>query len=133
MENDDQLYGNPISDETFAIDSKYSYDQLYPMIDKDRNFERPSFANHRRSESAEKYFGWAGKTQRKCRRNKSCFFLRLSCLGPVEFLRGKRFWLFAKKDDGGMSAEVVPMVNVQPSSLTQGLWRSGIVGRRRRR
>lgn len=61
------------------------------------------------------------------------FFLRLSCLGPVEFLRGKRFWLFAKKDDGGMSAEVVPMVNVQPSSLTQGLWRSGIVGRRRRR
>ena len=97
------------------------------------DFERISFANHRRSESAEKYFGWAGKTQRKCRITESFFFTRLSCLGPVEFLRGKRFWLFAKKDDGGISAEMVPPVNVQPSSLTQGLWRSGIVGRRRRR
>lgn len=56
-----------------------------------------------------------------------------SFLGPVEFLRGKRFWLFAKKDEGDMNAEIMPPVNSQQNSLTQGLWRSGIVGRRRRR
>jgi len=50
----------------------------------------------------------------------------------VEFLRGKRFWLFAKKDEGGTSAETFPLVNTHQNSLTQGLWRSGIVGRRRR-
>jgi hypothetical protein len=50
----------------------------------------------------------------------------------VEFLRGKRFWLFAKKDEGGISGESLPLVNTHHSSLTQGLWRSGIVGRRRR-
>lgn len=52
----------------------------------------------------------------------------------MEFLRGKRFWLFAKKDEsGGVSVEVPPPIQVQSGSLTKGLWRSGIVGRRRRR
>lgn len=51
----------------------------------------------------------------------------------MEYLRGKRFWLFAKKDDGGVNAEVIPPIHVPTGSLTQGLWRSGIVGRRRRR
>jgi hypothetical protein len=51
----------------------------------------------------------------------------------VEFLRGKRFWLFAKKDEGDMNADIVPPMNAHQTSLTQGLWRSGIVGRRRRR
>ncbi len=50
----------------------------------------------------------------------------------MEFLRGKRFWLFAKKDESGTNADVIPPMNTHQSSLTQGLWRSGIVGRRRR-
>lgn len=32
-----------------------------------------------------------------------------------------------------MNADLMPAVSAQQSSLTQGLWRSGIVGRRRRR
>lgn len=54
-------------------------------------------------------------------------------LGPVEYFRGKRFWLFAKKDDGDINAEPVSINNGKHGSLAQGLWRSGIVGRRRRR
>ncbi len=50
----------------------------------------------------------------------------------MEFLRGKRFWLFAKKDEGDLNAESMPQTNSHQSSLAQGLWRSGIVGRRRR-
>lgn len=61
LENAEQIYIDPVSDDAYAIDSKYPYAQLYPMIDKNM----PSFGNIRRSESAEKYFGWAGKTQRK--------------------------------------------------------------------
>ena len=62
------------------------------------------------------------------------FMISSAFSGPLEFLRGKRFWLFAKKDDSGsVSAEIASSINAQPISLTQGLWRSGIVGRRRRR
>jgi hypothetical protein len=50
----------------------------------------------------------------------------------VEYLRGKRFWLFAKKDENDVNVNVMPHTNTQQNSLTQGLWRSGIVGRRRR-
>ena len=50
----------------------------------------------------------------------------------MEYLRGKRFWLFAKKDDNDMNMAFVPNTKTQQSSLAQGLWRSGIVGRRRR-
>jgi hypothetical protein len=53
-------------------------------------------------------------------------------IGPVEYLRGKRFWLFAKKDEHDMNIDLIPNTKTQQSSLTQGLWRSGIVGRRRR-
>ncbi len=49
----------------------------------------------------------------------------------MEYLRSKRFWLFAKKDEAGMRAELIPPNNAHQNSLTQGLWRSGIVGRRR--
>jgi hypothetical protein len=52
-------------------------------------------------------------------------------LGPVEYFRGKRFWLFAKQDDNGVNVEPVSVNNGKQSSLAQGLWRSGIVGRRR--
>jgi hypothetical protein len=59
-------------------------------------------------------------------------FNLINKIGPVEFLRGKRFWLFAKKDESGMNTDVLPPMNTLQNSLTQGLWRSGIVGRRRR-
>jgi hypothetical protein len=50
----------------------------------------------------------------------------------MEYLRGKRFWLFGKKDDHGVSHESTPLSNTLQSSMKQGIWRSGIVGRRRR-
>jgi hypothetical protein len=49
----------------------------------------------------------------------------------VEYFRGKRFWLFAKKDENDLNADLMPNLNKQQGSLKQGLWRSGIVGRRR--
>ncbi len=49
----------------------------------------------------------------------------------MEYLRSKRFWLFAKKDESDMRTELIPSTNAYQNSLTQGLWRSGIVGRRR--
>lgn len=61
------------------------------------------------------------------------YYTHTFLLGPVEFFRGKRFWLFAKKDDSGANAELSPSMNSPQNSLTHGLWRSGIVGRRRRR
>ncbi len=48
-------------------------------------------------------------------------------LGPMEYLRGKRLWLFPKKDEHVNNHEKIP--NAGP---TAGIWRSGIVGRRRR-
>ena len=51
----------------------------------------------------------------------------------MEYFRGKRFWLFAKKDENPAGVELVPTVHTKQNSLEQGLWRSGIVGRRRRR
>lgn len=48
----------------------------------------------------------------------------------MEYLRGKRFWLFAKKDEQGASHEAAHDLNVPLSSVKQGIWRSGIVGRR---
>lgn len=50
----------------------------------------------------------------------------------MEYLRGKRFWLFTKKDEQGLNQEVIPNAGSLPNSLSQGIWRSGIVGRRRR-
>ncbi|CAF0891122.1 unnamed protein product [Adineta ricciae] len=64
-------------------------------------------------DSAEKYFDWAGKTNR-----------------PMEYLRGKRFWLFTKKDEHGASQETTHDSNTPSNSVKQGIWRSGIVGRR---
>ncbi len=49
----------------------------------------------------------------------------------MEYLRGKRFWLFAKNDQNDLNVDLAPNLNKQQSSLKQGLWRSGIVGRRR--
>jgi hypothetical protein len=59
------------------------------------------------------------------------YFFEIVLLGPVEYLRGKRFWLFAKKEDNDMNTDLIPNTKTQQNSLTQGLWRSGIVGRRR--
>lgn len=50
----------------------------------------------------------------------------------MEYLRGKRFWLFTKKDDHGHHYEPIPSVGASTGTLSQGIWRSGIVGRRRR-
>jgi len=51
----------------------------------------------------------------------------------MEYLRGKRFWLFTKKDEHGHNHETNPNTGTSPGSFGQGIWRSGIVGRRRRR
>jgi hypothetical protein len=48
----------------------------------------------------------------------------------MEYLRGKRFWLFTKKDEH--VNDIIPSVRASPGSLSQGIWRAGIVGRRRR-
>jgi hypothetical protein len=53
-------------------------------------------------------------------------------IGPMEYLRGKRFWLFTKKDEHTVNQEAAPSVSASSNSLHQGIWRSGIVGRRRR-
>ena len=52
-------------------------------------------------------------------------------LDPFESLRSKRFWLFAKKDDDVINADATSNANSKHNPLPQGLWRSGIVGRRR--
>ena len=49
----------------------------------------------------------------------------------MEYFRGKRFWLFTKKDDNGHQIELHSNVHGPSNSLSQGIWRSGIVGRRR--
>ena len=43
------------------MDSSFFLNEQYPIKDS----QGPMDINHRRSESAEKYFGWARKTQRK--------------------------------------------------------------------
>ncbi|CAF1016884.1 unnamed protein product [Adineta ricciae] len=49
----------------------------------------------------------------------------------MNFDREKRFWLFAKNDENDKSADETSASSKQYNSLSQGLWRSGIVGRRR--
>jgi len=49
----------------------------------------------------------------------------------MEYFRGRRFWLFTKKDEHAHHHETIPGVSVPPNSISQGIWRSGIVGRRR--
>ena len=50
----------------------------------------------------------------------------------MEYWRGKRFWLFTKNDEQGRHYGAVPQPNVSPGTFSRGIWRSGIVGRRRR-
>lgn len=50
----------------------------------------------------------------------------------MEYWRGKRFWLFAKNDDQVRHYGALPHTGASTGSLSQGIWRSGIVGRRRR-
>jgi hypothetical protein len=50
----------------------------------------------------------------------------------MEYLRGKRFWLFGKKDEHSNNHKIMPNAHELPHSPSQGIWRSGIVGRRRR-
>jgi hypothetical protein len=42
-----------------------SFTDEYSSMDKPTDLKIPSFLNNRRSESAEKYFDWIKKTQRK--------------------------------------------------------------------
>jgi hypothetical protein len=42
-----------------------SFGDQYPPMDKPIDPEAPSLSSSRRSESAEKYFNWIRKTQRK--------------------------------------------------------------------
>lgn len=86
----------------------------------------------RRSESAERYFNWMEKNQRSSFSFSILDVIFLLFSGPIEYFRGKRFWLFAKKDESPVNVEYVPTVQTKQNSLEQGLWRSGIVGRRRR-
>jgi len=48
----------------------------------------------------------------------------------MEYLRGKRFWLFTKKDEHGNNHQTMHSAGASSSSVGQGIWRSGIVGRR---
>ena len=50
----------------------------------------------------------------------------------MEYWRGKRFWVFTKKDEPVRNSGVKPRVGGSTDSFRQGIWRSGIVGRRRR-
>ncbi|CAF1008672.1 unnamed protein product [Adineta ricciae] len=54
-------------------------------------------------------------------------------LDSMNFAREKRFWLFAKNDENDKGVDDTSASSKQYNSLSQGLWRSGIVGRRRRR
>ncbi|UJR16181.1 hypothetical protein I4U23_003091 [Adineta vaga] len=49
----------------------------------------------------------------------------------MDHIRDKRFWLFANKDENEKNVHVMSGPSKQQNSLSQGLWRSGIVGRRR--
>jgi hypothetical protein len=50
----------------------------------------------------------------------------------MEYLRGKRFWAFKKKDEQNTHHQRIPGAGASSSSLSQGIWRSGILGRRSR-
>ncbi|CAF1465972.1 unnamed protein product [Rotaria magnacalcarata] len=99
-----------------SIDDKSSSVDEYGSIHKPSSAQNhPSFNVHH-SESTGKYFGWASKANRS-----------------VEYFRGRRFWLFKTKDDQGVHPKSVSGEDGSSNSLSQGIWRSGIVGRRRRR
>jgi hypothetical protein len=106
----------------------------FPYVDDDQESmeDIKPLLNRLRSESAERYFDWASKTQRESSSaSASIATLLLFFLGPMEYFRGKRFWLFTKKDENDRNlAEPLPVVQPLPNSLNQGIWRSGIVGRR---
>ncbi|CAF0911022.1 unnamed protein product [Rotaria sp. Silwood1] len=106
---------NNIAMNPYSIDDALSRIDEYGSIKKIHPERVNPIFNARRSESAEKYFGWASKTNR-----------------PVEYFRGRRFWLFTKKDDQSPNFETLPNAVSPSNSLNQGIWRSGIVGRRRR-
>ena len=116
-------------------DASSSLEQYDALIDDEYPKRVNPLFSHRRSDSAEKYFDWASKTQRKSnmdvpfsdRPSSYCF-----SLGPMEYFRGKRYWLFTKKNEHGLGVEQVPSPHSVSNSLSQGIWRSGIVGRRRR-
>jgi hypothetical protein len=60
------------------------------------------------------------------------YFFFFFFLGPMEYLRGKRFWAFKKKDEQNTHHQTIPGAGASSSSLGQGIWRSGILGRRSR-
>ncbi len=117
----------------------YMFDDASSSIDEQESIENKHptenypIRNPRRLDSAEKYFDWASKTNRKLINDIQYLFSIYSHIGPMEYLRGKRFWLFTKKDEHAHNHETNPNTGTSPGSFGQGIWRSGIVGRRRRR
>jgi hypothetical protein len=86
----------------------------------------------RYSDSAEKYFDWASKTNRKFINKKEKFIFYFFPLGPMEYFRGKRSLRFTKKDEYVNNHKKILRAGLPSGLLRQGVWRSGIVGRRRR-
>ncbi|CAF0763144.1 unnamed protein product [Rotaria sordida] len=110
----DQDSINNIAMEHHSIDDISSPMDEYGSIKKTLSEQVYPVFHKRRFDSDERYFDWASKTNR-----------------PMEYLRGKRFWLFTKKDEQGNNPEILPNSAASSNTLSQGIWRSGIVGRRR--
>lgn len=108
-----------MDDELEPTENLYPQQQMHPVLGK------------RRLDSAERYFHWAGKTHRKLFERKKIFTFKFFSLGPMEYFRGKRFWPFTKKDERRNKHEAMPNTNVLSHSTRQGIWQSGLVGRRR--
>ncbi|CAF0841557.1 unnamed protein product [Rotaria sp. Silwood1] len=77
----------------------------HSSIDKTINLKIRATLNNAQSESGEKYFNWVRKTQR-----------------PMEFLRGKRHWFFAKEAKNDKNADLMPNMKARKSLLIQRLW-----------
>ena len=130
IESVEQNFDLTSDDAIESNEEKTDFNELRSLI----NLSKLALLNKRRSESAEKYFNWIRKTQRQfvfslfsIEKNDLSFFF----LGPVEYFRGRRFWLFTKKDETSSNSHLRPASSEsKPNSINHGLWRSGIVGRR---
>ncbi|CAF1343401.1 unnamed protein product [Adineta steineri] len=116
IENDENETNDDDVIEHYAIQHALSSHGHYPLMNKPIYIDIPSFSNRHNFELEEPYLDWPEKMRH-----------------TMENSREKRFWLFAKKDENDKDLDLEANLNKQQNSLTQGLWRSGIVGRRRRR
>ncbi len=65
FETDEEERMNDIIMEPRIGKQSQSFIDQYLQMDNPKDLEIPSLLNNRRSESAEKYFGWSKKIQRK--------------------------------------------------------------------